>query len=126
MKLLLTFVLLTLTLSANYVSWYGDYELAHKEALEQNKLLMVLLIEKDSKECSEVLKTVFLNQPYIDEINEKYIAVLVTKNQKSSYPIEMLYTFTYPSLFFLDKHELFMDKPIRGDILVDKLEKMFY
>jgi hypothetical protein len=63
-----------------------------------------------------------MNQKYIDTINEKYISVLIIKDQKSSYPIEMLYTFTYPSLFFLDENELFIHEPLRGDITPEKLK----
>jgi len=72
---------------------------------------MVLLIEKDCKPCQEVIKNTFMHKSY-----------LVSKDQKSSYPIEMLYTFTYPTLFFLDNRELFICKPIRGEISPDKLK----
>ena len=82
---------------------------------------MVLLIKKDCPKCKQTLKTAFLNQTYIENINKNYISVIVTKNQKASYPIEMLYTFTYPSLFFLDNKELFICEPIRGGITPDKL-----
>ena len=116
-------ILLTLTLSANHVSWYGNFEKAHQQAIKENKKLMVLLIKKDCVECKNTIKTTFINQPYIDEMNESFISVLVTKNQKESYPIEMLYTFTYPTLFFLDNRELFVCKPIRGRITPDSLKK---
>lgn len=119
------FILISILLSmlqASHVSWYGDFDKAHQQALKENKKLMVLLIEKECKECIETIKTTFINQPYIDKINREYVSVLITKNQKSSYPIEMLYTFAYPTLFFLDNKELFVCKPIRGGVTPDKLK----
>lgn len=122
MRTLLLLTLFYLSLHANHVSWYGDFDKAHQEALKQNKNLMVLLIKKDCAECKETLKTTFLNQKYIEEINRDFISVIVTKDQKASYPIEMLYTFSYPSLFLLDKTELFICEPIRGEITPERLK----
>ena len=122
MRFYILISLFTLTLNAAHVSWYGDFDKAHKQAIEKNKMLMVLLIKKDCDPCQEAIKTTFINQPYIDKINDKFISVIVTKNQKKSYPIEMLYTFTYPTLFFLDDKELFVCDPIRGEISPDKLK----
>ncbi|WP_324171933.1 thioredoxin family protein [Sulfurimonas sp.] len=122
MRIIILFLLLLSSVYANHVSWYGDFDKAHQEALKQNKKLMVLLIKKDCPKCKQTLKTTFLNQTYIENINKDYISVIVTKNQKASYPIEMLYTFTYPSLFFLDNKELFICEPIRGGITPDRLK----
>ncbi len=116
-------ILLLLTLHASHVSWQGDFDKANQQAIKENKKLMVLLIKKDCVTCKKSIKTTFINQSYIDKINKEFISVLVTKNQKSSYPIEMLYTFTYPTLFFLDNRELFICEPIRGGITPDKLKK---
>jgi len=114
--------MLVLTLSANHVSWYGSFDKAHKKALKDDKKIMVLVIEKDCKVCKEAIKTTFINQPYIDDINKDFISVIVTKNQKESYPIEMLYTFIYPTLFFLDNRELFVCKPLKGKITSERLK----
>jgi len=121
-QILIIISLIFIHLQANHVRWNSNFDSAHKEALVQNKTLMVLLIKKECQPCLETLKTTFTNQDYIDEINKKYISVLITKDQKSSYPIEMLYTFTYPSLFFLDKQELFACEPIRGELTPEKLK----
>ncbi|WP_373001078.1 thioredoxin family protein [Sulfurimonas sp.] len=121
MRILILVSLLLSLIHANHISWYGDFDKAHKQALKEKKNLMVLLIKKDCPECIETIKTTFINQPYIDKINQEYISVLITKDQKSSYPIEMLYTFQYPSLFFLDNRELFVCEPIRGGVTPNKL-----
>ena len=122
MRFLLLATLLALTLNASHVSWYGNFDKAHQTAIKENKKLMVLLIEKDCKSSQESIKTTFINQPYIEEINDNFISVIVTKNQKESYPIEMLYTFVYPTLFFLDNRELFVCKPIRGEVTPERLK----
>jgi thioredoxin-related protein len=109
-------------LQANHVSWYANFDKAHQQALKEKKNLMVLLIEKECVACVEALKDTFMNKKYIDKINNNFISVLITKGQKSSYPIEMLYTFEYPSLFFLDNTELFICEPIRGGVTPDKLD----
>ena len=121
MRFLLLLTLLLSSLFANHVYWQGDFDKAHQRALKENKKLMVLLIKKDCLECTQAIKTTFMNQPYINKINREFISVLITKDQKSSYPIEMLYTFTYPSLFFLDNRELFVCEPIRGEVTPNKL-----
>jgi hypothetical protein len=121
MRFFILIALLISALNASHISWQGDFGKAHQLALKENKKLMVLLIKKDCAECIETIKTTFINQPYIDKINREYISVLITKDQKSSYPIEMLYTFTYPTLFFLDNRELFVCKPIRGEVTPNKL-----
>ena len=122
MKLLL-FLLIALSLNASSVSWRGDYEKAHQEALSQNKSLLILLVEKNSKSISGLIQETFMNQKYIEWVNKKFICVLVTKGQKSSYPIELLYTLEYPTLFFLDRYELYSCPPISGKISVDNLSK---
>ncbi|MCK4974271.1 MAG: thioredoxin family protein [Sulfurimonas sp.] len=122
MKLLSLLLLLTLALNANHVRWLSNFDEAHKKSLKQNKHLMILLIMKDSVECKDTIVTTFMNQTYIDKINREFIPVLITKDQKQSYPIEMLYTFTYPTLFIFDEQHLFSCEPIRGDITPQRLK----
>lgn len=117
-KILFTilFIGILTNLNASHVRWLYDFDKAHQESLKQKKHLMVLLIKKDSPICKETIINVFMNQPYIDRINKEFIPVLVIKDQKKSYPIELLYTYTYPTLFFLNEYELFSCDPIRGNI----------
>jgi hypothetical protein len=113
---LIIFLIFFTVLSASSIRWYGDYEKAHKEALKQNKQLMIFLIEKGDTKAKNILKNVFLHQDYLYMIDKKFISVIVTKNQVQSYPIELLYTIEYPAVFFLDKNELFLCKAMDGDI----------
>jgi len=110
-------------LNAEHIRWYSNYDRAHQAALKEKKLLMVLLIEEECPLCHKMLHTTFMNQKYIKEINDMFVSVLVTKDQKESYPIEMLYTMRYPSLFFLNNQELFIGKNIYGYTDPDAFEK---
>ncbi len=113
-SLLFLLFLLAVVLQADHVRWQGDYEKAREEAVKEKKLLMVLLIEDECTECMKMLRVTFRDQLYIKRINEKYISVLVRRGQKESYPIELLYAITYPSLFFLTSKEIFEKEPITG------------
>ena len=115
MKKILIFLVFILSfLNASHISWYSNYDKAHEKALKENKILMVYLIEDNCFLCKEMLKNTFQNQPYIEKVNEKFISVIVIKNQTQSYPIEMLYTMVYPAVFFLNAQELFIGENIFG------------
>ena len=64
-----------------------------------------------------------MNQPYLNKVDDLFVSVLITKGQKETYPIEMLYTMTYPSVFFLDAQELFVGENIFGYIDSETFEK---
>ena len=113
MRVTIVLLLLVFSLNASYIKWQSDYEKAHSQALKENKNLLILLVDQPS---SELIKRSFMNQAYVKEINREFIAVYVMKNQKSSYPIELLYTLEYPALFFLDKYELYSCEYLSGDL----------
>ncbi|MCF6340674.1 MAG: thioredoxin family protein [Sulfurimonas sp.] len=73
--LLISFFGIFSTINASHVKWKYDFDKSHQEALKQKKYLMVLLIKKDSV-SKETLINSFMNQPYIDKINEEFISVL--------------------------------------------------
>jgi len=108
------------TLNASYIKWQSDYEMAHREAVKENKHLLILLVDKPS---SALIQASFINQEYIQEINREFIAVYVKKNQKVSYPVELLYTLEYPALFFLDKYELPSCEVLSGDLNSQRIKK---
>jgi len=122
-KFFLFFLFIVSSIDASYIQWYSDYESAHKKARQENKkLLVVLTSEKNSK----IINEVFINQPYIEMINKNFIAVYLMKNQKNGYPIELLYTLEYPTVFFLDRYELYSCEPIYGVLNSTILEKKLY
>jgi hypothetical protein len=123
MRLFFIFILLFVSLYANHVRWFASYEKAHLESLRVKKPLMVLMLKDNSKASIAVIQKVFMNQPYIDYINENFIPVVILKDQKETYPFEMLYTLKFPSLFFLNDKELFIKKQIRGNVTSEKLRR---
>jgi len=115
MKYLL-FWLLPLFVFANHVQWMGNYDRALKKAHDTHKPLLVLVVAKDSPYSNTVIKNVLMNQKYVETINEKMVAVIVTYGGNENYPIEMYYTTVFPTLFFVDaQRELFLEKPLYGD-----------
>jgi len=60
-------------------------------------------------------------------MNTKTIPVIVTYEGGENYPIEMYYTTTFPTLFFVDSQkELFLREPLYGEeINISILERIF-
>ena len=123
MRTLLLLFILSLILHADHVRWQGDFEKAREEAIKEKKELMVFLMTPECPECMKMLRSTFMNQNYIADINRDYVAVLVTKDQKQSYPIELLYTLEYPAIFFLDTQEIYTKAALLGYIKPETLEK---
>jgi len=123
MRPALLLLLLVLMLQADHVRWQGDYEKARLQAQQEQKELLVMLMEPACSACTKMLRTTFMDQNYISYINENYVAVLITKAQTQSYPIELLYTLEYPALFFLDSHEIYTKDALFGYITPETLER---
>ena len=125
MKPFLLSLLLLTSLFAQNLSWRGNYDHAHREALAQEKPLLVLLVKADDPQTQAVLKEVFANQPYLQTIRDKMITVLITYGSRASYPIELYYATEFPALFIVDGNEQFMVPPTYGrDITPESLEKI--
>ena len=122
MRLWLLLTLVVFTLHAEHVRWQADYEAARAEALKEQKELLVLLITPECSACMKMLRTTFMDQNYVAYINRHYVAVLVNKDQKQSYPIELLYTQEYPALFFLDTQEIYTKEALFGYVSPKILE----
>ncbi|MEN4052206.1 MULTISPECIES: thioredoxin family protein [Sulfurimonas] len=127
LHLIVVFLLCSVLSHASHVAWQSDYESVRKQANQEYKNILVFLIEEDTKESNAIIKESFLNQKYIKDINKDFIAVIVRSHAKKSYPIELLYTTTYPALFFLSSEELFLCDPLEGIItprkIVEKLSE---
>ena len=118
----LLLMLLPIISSANHVHWLGNYDKALHQAHNEHKSLLVLVVKKDDKQIHTILTTAFMNQPYIDTLNQKMIAVMVTYNGRASYPIEMYYTRVFPALFFVDTQtETFMHEPLYGEQIINEI-----
>lgn len=74
--------------------------------------MLFIASSKDNK-SNEILKKYFINQDYIEYLNENFINILITVEHKTSYPIELFYTTNFPSIFFASyKDESFLTHPI--------------
>ena len=117
--------LLPLLASADHVHWLGNYNKALQKSHQEHKPLLVLVVKQDSPLVKKIIKNVFMNQKYVEQINQNMIPVIVTYEGRLSYPIEMYYTTVFPTLFFVDSaKELFLREPLYGESIKHKvLEK---
>ena len=108
--------ILPLLVSANFVNWLGNYDVAHQKALKEHKPLLVLVVKKNDPLSSHIIKNSFMDLDYVDGINSKMVPVIVTYDGALSYPVEMYYTTVFPALFFVDsQRELFLHEPLYGE-----------
>ena len=113
--------LLTIGIYANQVHWLGNYDTALQLSHKEHKSLLVLVIKHKDPLSNTIIKNHFMNHAYVDSINQKMIAVIVTYEGRSSYPIEMFYTTVFPTLFFVDaKTETFMREPLYAEEITHK------
>lgn len=116
------FIILTFTLylSAEHISWRGDFDKALFDAKKEQKNIIFLLLKKESSK--NILVDIFSNQNVIKKVNTRYIAIIGYYEDKHSYPIELFYTQTFPTIFFVSyKDESFLSNPLSGDFSIDDL-----
>jgi thioredoxin-related protein len=116
-KIILILILLLSKLSSNNIqnniSWYSSYDKALEIAQKEKKNMMLFIASTKDKNSSEILRKYFQNQDYINYLNTNFINVLITIEYKTSYPIELFYTTSFPSIFFSSyKDESFLTHPI--------------
>ena len=118
--------LLPLLVSANFVNWLGNYDVAHQKALKEHKPLLVLVVKKNDPLSSQIIKNSFMNMSYVNVINKNMVSVIVTYEGALSYPIEMYYTTIFPTLFFVDSSkETFLRDPLYGEkITKEAMQKL--
>ena len=115
MKILFTLLFLTLFVNADHIRWLGTYDKALQKAQKEHKPLMVLLVKKECTSCNDVIKNSFMKQEYVQYLNQKFISVIVTYEGRESYPIEMFYSTSFPTLFFVSSQtETFLSEPVYG------------
>ena len=67
-----------------------------------------------------------MKQEYVGFLNQKFVSVIVTYEGRASYPIEMFYSTSFPTLFFVSSQtETFLAKPLYGEsIRVKSIENI--
>ncbi len=112
MRQLLMIIFTISTIYADTIRWQGNYDEALQQAKEDKKVLMVLLIKSDCQECKNIIRDIFMDKPYIEELDKNIVAVIVNIDNKHSFPIEMYWSGEYPTLFFINSlNEIFIHKP---------------
>ena len=116
-KIILILILLLSNLSSNNmpnnISWYSSYDKALIVAQKEKKNMMLFIASSKNNKSKEILKRYFQNQDYIKYLNKNFINILITVEHKTSYPIELFYTTSFPSIFFVSyKDESFLTHPI--------------
>ena len=126
MKILALVATLIIFGYSNHINWLGDYDMALAKAQKEKKPMMVLLVKKECKSCNNVIVKYFMKQDYIERLNKKFISVIVNYEEKSSYPIELLYSSSFPTLFFINsKNESFLIEPIyKNGFSISKLSSV--
>ena len=122
MRLIIGLLITLISLHAEHIRWYGDYDKALIKAIKEQKPIMVFMVEQDCSDCRKMLTSTLKDQSYIRWVNQHFISVLITQGHEHSYPIEMLYTLTYPALFFLTPDELFLGDPLIGYVSPKEFE----
>ena len=113
MKTILIIFFTITSVYASHIKWQGDYAKALQQAREENKVLMVLLIKNNCKECKDLVRDLFVDKPYVERLNKETIAVIVNIDNKYSFPIEMYWSKRYPTLFFVNSsNEVFFHEPL--------------
>ncbi|MEO1937903.1 MAG: hypothetical protein ABGW85_04620 [Sulfurimonas sp.] len=110
------FLLLLLSSRLFAFSIESSYEAAHKKALQEEKLLLVFLTKKGLSAASKKLQMLLESKKVADTIEKEAVFVIIYKNQRESYPIELFYTQEYPTLFFVNNEELFACEAQHFDI----------
>ena len=125
-KMLFTLFFFTLSINADHVHWMGNYDKALQKAHKEYKPLMVLLVKKECSFCNDIIKDTFMGREYVKHLNQKFVSVIVTYEGRESYPIEMFYSTSFPTLFFVrSQTETFLAKPLYGEsIRVKSIENI--
>ncbi len=88
--------------AAGNVHWLGDYDAALMQAQRTHKSLMVLVVRGQCSRCRDVIRTAFMDRPYVAQLNRAFVPVIVTYGHQDRFPNEMYFSPELPALFFVD------------------------
>jgi thioredoxin-related protein len=99
---------------AEHLHWRGNYDNALAQAKKEHKLLLVLVVKEACPVCQEILQKEFTGEAsFIDTLKTKSVTVMVTYADRVYYPVELYWTNSYPTLFFVNaEKELFVHTPL--------------
>lgn len=111
------------TLNADYIKWFYNYDIGHKEALKLEKPILLFLKDDGSDESVKMFQMTFSNKKVIELINQKFVSIQLPKGS-DQFPLELYYTLEFPALFFATRYEILFGDIVTGYIDSGKLIKM--
>ena len=111
MRLLFLFFLLSFSLSAESIHWWGSYEKAFHAAQKMGKPMMVLAVEPNCPQCNALIRDVLSAPKVVRRINDRYVSVIVTHDRWRHYPNELYFTTQFPTLFLVNPQDEQMERP---------------
>ncbi len=112
--------MLSSLLHADYIKWFHNYEIGHKEALKLEKPIMLFLKDDSRIDSMNMFKITFLNKEVIELINKNFVSIQLPKGS-DQFPLELYYTLEFPSLFFATRYEILYDDIFTGFITPQRL-----
>ncbi len=122
---MMRFVLIALCalwLQAETIRWYGSFDRALEASQRSGKPMFVVLVSRGCAECRELFATTLRDGKIVRRVARSYVAVIVTK-ENEDYPIELLYTLVYPTIFLLSPEEVLLKPPLSGMVDARLLEE---
>lgn len=120
MKTLFFLLLFIQGIVAEHIRWQSNYEASLQIAKKHNKDILLLILKKEDKKSITALTDTTL----VAIINKKFIPVVVFFENQNSYPIELFYTQTFPTIFFVSKEdESYLKEPLFGNVDLIELKK---
>ena len=112
LKKLLLLCLFISSLFSQNILWHSNYDKALIKAHKENKNLFVFLVN-GNQASKNILTQLYKEKSLIEKLNQEYISILVNVNYKTTYPIELYYTTSFPTMFLANaKLELMLADPI--------------
>ncbi len=103
-------IFLHVNLHANEIKWLHNYDKAVVKAISQNKKIFLLLTSETCRWCRKLEATTLEDPTIVERINQKYIAVALTRN-KDSYPAYLEAKMVPMSFFLTQKGRVINSMP---------------
>jgi len=107
----------------DYIKWFHNYDVGHKEALRLEKPIMLFLKDDSSIESEKMFSKTFANKEVIQSINKNFVSIQLPKGT-DQFPLELYYTLDFPTLFFATRYEILYGDIFTGYIDSNKLLKL--
>ena len=95
------------------IHWRGDYDRALAESRQSGRPMLVVLVRRHSFRCAEQLRRLGEDAALVRLLNRSFVPVIVTE-ENGAYPVELLYSTVYPTIFLLSPRETFLMPPLPG------------